>query len=883
MQDTAIKNFCIWARRELMAQVALQARRFGIREDGYDPATADAIEGRPLTADERRQRADLIRRLGPVDAPGYKEAYGNLVDQAAYTWFNRLIAIRFMELNDRLPSHVRMLSAADGAFRPQVLREALDVPIEGLDAAQVSELLRASDDEALFRCLFLAQCRELAACLPDVFEPVGAAMELLLPEGLLRQGSVVQRLVDDVPEEDWREGVEIVGWMYQYYVSERKDEVFASFKKGKKADAGAIAPATQLFTPDWIVRYLTENSLGRLWLQSHSESHLADQMPYYIPDNLGAEDADADSGTRPVGGDLGRPSEPAISPESLRVIDPACGSGHILVYAFRLLAAMYEETGHIRRDIPRLILQNNLTGCEIDPRAAQMASFALAMTACEWDSRFLRRADKVSANIVCLRPAEIDADELEEMPYLAERTALLDAMAHMGECGSLFAPEPEDIAALERADDELDAREAGGDLLAHRPHAAVAQMLANCKPLIETYDAVIANPPYMGGKNMGKWLSDWAKKSYPDVKSNLFSCFIERNLRLSEDGGQLGFMTPYVWMFIGSYEKLRTKLIEETTITSLVQLEYSGFAGATVPICTFTLQKGRVPGYLGGYVRLSDFVGASNQAPKTLEAIANPTCGWFYRRSTDAFKSIPGTPIAYWASDAVRTAFEVSEPLSSIAEPRQGLATSDNGRFLRKWWEVDECATNRDAYSRQEALESGQRWFPIIRGGGFRKWWAITEEIVDWRDDGAEMKEAVLKKYPYLSTPDFVIKNQSSYFRPAVTWSKISSADISFRYAPAGMLFEVAGACMFGDDAQLKYLQALCNSSSMYEIACLLSPTLNFEVGQIATYPVLIDESKESAILDLVEEERSLSKSDWDSLETSWGFSRHALIQKWDA
>ena len=883
MQDTAIKNFCIWARRELMAQVALQARRFGIREDGYDPATADAIEGRPLTADERRQRADLIRRLGPVDAPGYKEAYGNLVDQAAYTWFNRLIAIRFMELNDRLPSHVRMLSAADGAFRPQVLREALDVPIEGLDAAQVSELLRASDDEALFRCLFLAQCRELAACLPDVFEPVGAAMELLLPEGLLRQGSVVQRLVDDVPEEDWREGVEIVGWMYQYYVSERKDEVFASFTKGTKAAAGAIAPATPLFTPDWIVRYLTENSLGRLWLQSHSESHLADQMPYYIPDNLGAEDADADSGTRPVGGDLGRPSEPAISPESLRVIDPACGSGHILVYAFRLLAAMYEETGHIRRDIPRLILQNNLTGCEIDPRAAQMASFALAMTACEWDSRFLRRADKVSANIVCLRPAEIDADELEEMPYLAERTALLDAMAHMGECGSLFAPEPEDIAALERADDELDAREAGGDLLAHRPHAAVAQMLANCKPLIETYDAVIANPPYMGGKNMGKWLSDWAKKSYPDVKSDLFSCFIERNLRLSEDGGQLGFMTPYVWMFIGSYEKLRTKLIEETTITSLVQLEYSGFAGATVPICTFTLQKGRVPGYLGGYVRLSDFVGASNQAPKTLEAIANPTCGWFYRRSTDAFKSIPGTPIAYWASDAVRTAFEVSEPLSSIAEPRQGLATSDNGRFLRKWWEVDECATNRDAYSRQEALESGQRWFPIIRGGGVRKWWAITEEIVDWRDDGAEMKEAVLKKYPYLSTPDFVIKNQSSYFRPAVTWSKISSADISFRYAPAGMLFEVAGACMFGDDAQLKYLQALCNSSSMYEIACLLSPTLNFEVGQIATYPVLIDESKESAILDLVEEERSLSKSDWDSLETSWGFSRHALIQKWDA
>ena len=867
MQDTAIKNLCIWARRELMAQVALQARRFGIREDGYDPATADAIEGRPLTADERRQRADLIRRLGPVDAPGYKEAYENLVDQAAYTWFNRLIAIRFMELNDRLPSHVRVLSAEDGAFRPQVLREALDVSIEGLDVGRVSELLRGSDDEALFRCLFLAQCRELAACLPDVFEPVGAAMELLLPEGLLRQGSVVQRLVDDIPEEDWHEGVETVGWMYQYYVSERKDEVFASFKKGGKADAGAIAPATQLFTPDWIVRYLTENSLGRLWLQSHSESHLADQMPYYIPDNLGAEDADADSGTRPVGGDLGRPSEPAISPESLRVIDPACGSGHILVYAFRLLAAMYEETGHIRRDIPRLILQNNLIGCEIDPRAAQMASFALAMTACEWDSRFLRRADKVSANIVCLRPAEIGADELEEMPYLAERTALLDAMAHMGECGSLFAPEPEDIAALERADDELDAREAGGDLLAHRPHAAVAQMLANCKPLIETYDAVIANPPYMGGKNMGKWLSDWAKKSYPDVKSDLFSCFIERNLRLSEDGGQLGFMTPYVWMFIGSYEKLRTKLIEETTITSLVQLEYSGFAGATVPICTFTLQKGRVPGYLGGYVRLSDFVGASNQAPKTLEAIANPTCGWFYRRSTDAFKSIPGTPIAYWASDAMINAFAEGRSLSSACTPRQGLATGENARFLRQWWEVSQDRSCYTCGSIEESIECGCKWFPCNKGGGFRKWYGNNEIVVNWENDGLEMR----------SFEGSVIRNPSFFFREGMTWGTISSAEMSMRYSPEGFLFETKGSMCFADSQDaLMLCLGFANSSVVKSFQRVLSPTLDFHEGPLGNLP-LFDEIGRRLDPSKVKDCLTVSCEDWDASETSWDFRKHPM------
>ena len=870
MQDTAIKNFCIWARRELMAQVALQARRFGIREDGYDPATADAIEGRPLTADERRQRADLIRRLGPVDAPGYKEAYENLVDQAAYTWFNRLIAIRFMELNDRLPSHVRVLSAEDGAFRPQVLREALDVSIEGLDAAQVSELLRASDDEALFRCLFLAQCRELAACLPDVFEPVGAAMELLLPEGLLRQGSVVQRLVDDVPEEDWREGVEIVGWMYQYYVSERKDEVFASFKKGKKADAGAIAPATQLFTPDWIVRYLTENSLGRLWLQSHSESHLADQMPYYIPDNLGAEDADADSGTRPVGGDLGRPSEPAISPESLRVIDPACGSGHILVYAFRLLAAMYEETGHIRRDIPRLILQNNLTGCEIDPRAAQMASFALAMTACEWDSRFLRRADKVSANIVCLRPAEIDADELEEMPYLAERTTLLDAMAHMGECGSLFAPEPEDIAALERADDELDAREAGGDLLAHRPHAAVAQMLANCKPLIETYDAVIANPPYMGSSNMDKWLANWTKKHYPDSKRDLCTCFIERGFTLAKPCGYSAMVTMQSWMFLGSFEALREKMLKERSIASMAHLGTRAFdaIGGEVVATTATVFGGSPAGAPASYLRLVDFDGEATKEEAIREAIANPTCGWFYRRSTDAFKSIPGTPIAYWASDAIGKAFEKGGPLASIGVPKVGLQTGENARFVRQWWEVSQNRSRYDCTSIEESVQSGCRWFPYNKGGEYRKWYGNNDCVIDWESDGMRIKEF----------PGSVIRNPQCYFFPSITWSKISSGSIAFRYKPQGHVFDVAGTSIFAAEDELLYLQGACNSSVMLDIASMLSPTLNFEVGQIATYPILTDESKEPGIRDLVEEMRCLSKGDWDASEASWDFRRHMLV-----
>lgn len=870
MQDTAIKNFCIWARRELMAQVALQARRFGIREDGYDPATADAIEGRPLTADERRQRADLIRRLGPVDAPGYKEAYENLVDQAAYTWFNRLIAIRFMELNDRLPSHVRMLSAADGAFRPQVLREALDVPIEGLDAAQVSELLQASDDEALFRCLFLAQCRELAACLPDVFEPVGAAMELLLPEGLLRQGSVVQRLVDDIPEEDWREGVEIVGWMYQYYVSERKDEVFASFKKGSKADASSIAPATQLFTPDWIVRYLTENSLGRLWLQSHSESHLADQMPYYIPDNLGAEDADADSGTRPVGGDLGRPSEPAISPESLRVIDPACGSGHILVYAFRLLAAMYEETGHIRRDIPRLILQNNLTGCEIDPRAAQMASFALAMTACEWDSRFLRRADKVSANIVCLRPAEIDADELEEMPYLAERTALLDAMAHMGECGSLFAPEPEDIAALERADDELDAREAGGDLLAHRPHAAVAQMLANYKPLIETYDAVIANPPYMGSSNMDKWLANWTKKHYPDSKRDLCTCFIERGFTLAKPCGYSAMVTMQSWMFLGSFEALREKMLKERSIASMAHLGTRAFdaIGGEVVATTATVFGGSPAGAPASYLRLGDFDGEATKEEAIREAIANPTCGWFYRRSTDAFKSIPGTPIAYWASDAVLQSFMKGKRLDRFARPLQGMATGDNDFFLRMWWEVSDEGIGFGCSDEGSFHKFGFRFVPHNKGGEFRRWYGNMLYILRFTKSCVALLENMGNRLP----------SRTFYFRQGISYSDLTSGLFAARWTDENVTFDTTGPMLFPADEK-RMLILGCLNSSVFQALCNLRCTgLHYSNGTLAELPIVDDSSNRERVSSLVKKCCSISEMDWDSGETSWDFAHHPIV-----
>ncbi|MEG1245123.1 BREX-1 system adenine-specific DNA-methyltransferase PglX, partial [Gordonibacter sp.] len=628
MNDTAIKNFCTWARTRLMEQVSQQAIYWDVAASVNQPASAEIIDGRVLSGQECRQRADLLdlrERIG----------YEQLVDRAAYTWFNRMIAIRFMELNDRLPSRVRLFSSEGEGFRPQALREALDLHIEGLDTRAVAKLVGQGSDEALFRYLFLAQCRELSACMPDVFEPVGSALELLLPEGLLRADGVLEHLVLYIPEDNWREGVEIVGWMYQYYVSERKDEVFASFKKGKKAEADALAPATQLFTPEWIVRYLVENSLGRLWMLNYPASSLSERMDYYL-----ANDDESEAPYRKI-----------TSPEEITVIDPACGSGHILVYAFDLLAAMYEDAGYARRDVPHLILKNNLFGAEIDPRAAAMASFALMMKALEYDARFLRRVAR--PQITCLKAVKMD-DELLLVSKLTQHKKLLDAMEHADECGSLFAPSPEDIAALDEAKEDLSA---SGDLFAAKALEKVETMLENCRPLAETYDVVVANPPYMGGKNMNKWLSDWVKSNYSEVKGDLFSCFMVRNSELGRSEAQIGMMTPYVWMFISTYEKLRHFLTEKTTITSLIQLEYSGFSGATVPICTFTFQNGHISNYRGGYIRLSDFVGAKNQAPKTLEAIANPDCGWFYRCSAGMFADIPGTPIAYWATPSMRKAF----------------------------------------------------------------------------------------------------------------------------------------------------------------------------------------------------------------------------------
>lgn len=834
MNDSALKSFCTWARTELIKGVEAQMVRYGITEPAPAPVGSETVNGLPLSPAEIEQRDELLRMQAEV-------GHETLRDRAAYTWFNRIVAIRFMDACGWLPSRMRMLSRADGSHGSEAVENALDVEISTADPERVAQLKMAGSDEPLWRYLFVAQCEELADCLAGVFERVGGVMELLLPQGLMMADGVVGKLNAVLTDEDWREGVTVLGWMYQYYNADVKDEFFKSKRKAAAAD---IAPATQLFTPEWIVRYMVENSLGRLWMLNNPGSSLRERMEYYIEPDAEHEDFIRIS-----------------SPEEITLCDPACGSGHILVYAFELLFHMYEERGYREREIPELILTKNLAGMEIDPRAAQIAELALAMCAREHDRRFFRRG--VRADVTVLSSIPLGEDELPGNKKLAEE------LSHLGEIGSLLNPSEDEIDELKAA-----AASCSDDLFAATAKTKLESAAAICEKLSRRFTCTVANPPYMGSSSFNPFMSKWIKKNYPDVKSDLFSSFVVRMFNLTKDHGECGVMSPFVWMFIGSYEKLRNEIIDNRTLTSLIQLEYSGFAGATVPICVYTFHNSCIKGYKGCYVRLSDFVGAAVQAPKALEAIQNPDCGWFYRRDADTFKQIPGTPIAYWASDALLDAFGNAKQLSEYGKPRQGLATGENARFVREWWEVDDCKSVYSCGSIQESIESACKWFPYNKGGDFRKWYGNNSSVVNWENDGQEIRNYKDQNGRLLSRP----QNTNCFFSPSITWSKISSGSIAFRFKPAGHIFDVAGTSVFSDEESLKYLQGACNSSVIMRVASMLSPTLNFEVGQIATYPIIQNEEQEPLVNEMVDSCRELSKTDWDSFETSWDFKRNPLV-----
>lgn len=850
MDDSAIRNYCTWARRELRDEVMRRCAIYGISEEPEAPAGADSVSGRVLTDEEKRQRRELLEEVG-------RDGLDRTVERAAYTWFNRIAAIRFMEVNDRLPSRTRLLSANDGSFRPQALQEPLSVDIEGLDRAEVARLVQEGDDEATFRCLLLAQCHELSACMPGVFERVGAAMELLLPDGLLREGGVVERMVDGIPEPDWTEGVEIVGWMYQYYNQERKDEYFAS---KRKATADDIAPATQLFTPEWIVRYLVDNSLGRLWMLNFPESRLKGSMDYYIdPGDEHEEDF------LRIG-----------SPEDITFCDPCCGSGHILVYAFDLLARMYEERGYSRREIPRLVLEKNLTGIEIDRRAGQLASFALAMKACEYDRRFLSRG--VQPNVTVLEPVRFGEGELAGTDLLAEGHDLLDAFDHLDEIGSLYVPGDVDLALVEKA---IDAKRDPNNMFAAHTVSELERMMSELELLSREFSVTGTNPPYMGSNNTSSWLSRMLKKNYEDEKSDLCTCFIPRCLAFTHHRGSVAIITSDTCMYLKSFENMRKTLINEKTILSFIDTR-----GTNAHPDVFDANAGWVilnassENFYGSYIKLDQGVGEKGGYLRT--AAADASCDWLYKSNSRIFNSLPGNQIAYWISEAMLNVFKHSVPLESVATVKQGLATADNERFLRLWWEPSQEECFFGCKTHEQSKLSNQKWYPCDKGGLFRRWSGNTEYLINWQNDGTEL-------YCFERA---VIRNPDYYFKPYIAWSDVSSGAIAFRYRGYGFIFEHCANALFSDDDTLFRLSGLLNSSTASFILKLLAPTLHFGIGHLASFPVYRMHDWPDAIATLARECTQLSLDEYNSFETSWSFKRHPLVaqssiaeasQSWEA
>ena len=862
MDKNAIKKFAVWARTELIARVSLKGVEYGITEDNIEDANADSVGGKVLTADEKKQRQALIAE---INDKGYKQ----VMEEVAYTWFNRFSALRFMEVNGYLPSHVRVFTDEENNFKPQIITEAIHLDLDGLDMEKVYELKDAEKTEELYKYLLIVQCNALNKILPGMFQKIADYTELLLPDNLLREGSVIQQMIELIPEDDWKDAVQIIGWLYQYYNSEKKDDVFAALKKNVKITKENIPAATQLFTPDWIVRYMVENSLGRLWLEGHPDVKeqllpTEEEQSAYAAGNRDPEDtkwhyyleeAEQEPEVQAQLAEI-RKEYAALTPDQLKVIDPCSGSGHILAYMFDVLMKIYESYGYTTREAVASIVENNLYGLDIDDRAAQLAYFAVMMKARQYDRRFFSRGiqphvyaivesnhvDKFAVDYFCNGDAKLTT----------AMDTIIKELHDAKEYGSILTVTPQDWTALydrfaEITEDINMSRETAlRELL---PLVQVAEALA------QKYDVVVTNPPYMGASNMNPKLNEFIKKNYADYKSDFFSAFVIHASQMTKQSGYCGFFTPYVWMFIQSYEKMRNYLYNHATIERLIQFEYSAFEEATVPVCTFVF-KNRYLQKKGCYLRLVDFRGGMEvQRQKTLEAIENHDCGFYYEQSTDNFSKIPGSPVAYWISDFLFKDYDRGIQLGNIFDVKKGMTTADNNRFLRFWFEVDKRQLNK-------------KWYKTHKGGEFRKWYGNDENVVNWQDNGRELK----------AFSGSVIRNENYYFHRCITWNDISSSRTGFRYIAGNSISNASGPSVYDNSDRLLYSLGLCNSKVVEYIFALTCPTIHFEVGRVAELPVLI--KCEKTVIELVELCISLSQKDWDSFETSWDFQHHPLLRK---
>ena len=907
MDKTAIKNYAIWARTKLIEDIKYKASLLGItekviadalpqsttQEQYFDIGTREPYAIRGVQIAQRRSLAEAIKKK--AQEGDYLTAYNSIIEEVAYTWFNRFIAVRFMEVNDYLPCKIRVLSAVDGRQEPDIVQNPFDAKLDYTSAEEelISQHQMNNEGDKLFNMLFVKVCNDLSKVLPQLFEAEQDYTELLLNISYTDQDGLIYKLVHDIPEDNFdvnavdEEGkpvgqVEIIGWLYQYYNTEPKNETFALLKKNVKITKERIPSATQLFTPDWIVRYMVENSLGRLVISGQlvvdsgqslvdseeeriaKEKELAERFgwKYYLPE--AKQDAD-------VREQLNQLTTNNYSPETIKVIDPCMGSGHILVYAFDVLMQIYTQMGYTDKDAVLSILENNLYGLDIDKRAFQLAYFAVLMKARQYHKFILKKqpqchiyaiAESNGINMKHLAYFGAQLDELAKPVALNQMQELIATLHDAKEYGSIISVADYDWDLLHQFAAEFDI---SGEMNLFDSFGIEAtqqrlqELVAVGEVLAQKYEVVVTNPPYVGASNMNPKLNEFIKQKYADYKSDFFSAFIIRASEMTKQEGYCGFFTPYVWMFIQSYEKLRKYLYSKATIETLIQFEYSAFEEATVPVCTFAFKNSYI-NKKGCYFRLVDFRGGMEvQRQKTLEAISNHNCGFYYEQYSDNFAKIPGAPVAYWVSEKLTEAFTLKTLYDYTISPSQNV-TGNNNRFLRKFWELA-----------QEKIDLKDNWIFYAKGGGYRKWWGNLYDVINWTPEARNI-------YQYgdgLHASQII--NKDYWYKKGITWGLITSALPSFRIMPEGATFDKGGSTIIVDEFVYNFTLGLLNSKVYIPISELFNPTLNFQVKDIRSLPIKLEYK---AIVDqLVENNIFNSKSDWDAFETSWDFTKHPLLR----
>lgn len=852
MNKSAIQKYAIWARNELIDKVTLKAFEYGVSKDEIIDVNDDSVNGRLLTTKEKSQRQQLISKVNEL---GFDET----IEEVAYTWFNRFIALRFMEVNNYLPNRIRVFTNENNEYKPEILKEALNLEFDDLDKQYIFNCIQENKDDELYKYLLIAQCNDMGNYLPGMFTKISDYKALLFPDNLLREDSVIGRMISDIDEDSWLDTVQSIGWLYQYYISERHNQV-VNILKGTVSKKD-IPAATQLWTTDWVVRYMVDNSLGRYWIERNPKSSLKDKLLYL---------ATAKDGSLPV-------VEEKVDPTEIKFFDPCMGSGHILVYAFDVLMEIYRECGYSDRDAAANILQYNLYGLDIDERAYQLAYFAVMMKGRSYNRKILTQG--IWNNLSSIDETnDIESFEHEGLTYNPEMNEigdyLVSAFKDAKEIGSLLTIKKLDykrfaeylINIQEKGTDDLFSLEWIGYVL-----PKMLRITKQASILSNQYTVVTTNPPYMG-KLEGN-LKKFVISNYKDFSTDVFAVFMRRNFDFVIQGGYMGFMTPFVWMFIKSYEKLRNYIINNKSIATLVQMEYSAYEEATVPICSFVLKNeyNDLPGY---YYRLSDFRGGMEvQKQKVLEANKNKDCGYFYETVATNFSMIPGSPIAYWASSKIMYIFKKEKNLGQVGEVKLGLSPGNTELVLKKWHEVSQTNISYNCKDRNESINTSRTWFPCNKGGHFRKWYGNREYVINWGNDGYIIRNMKDEKGRLISRP----QNLDYQFNRHIGYSRITSGETAFRIYDQGFLFTDSSSGIFIDS--MEYYLGFLNSKCSFKSIEFINPTLNYQAGDILRIPLVYNKNVEKEVSSKTKDSIDLSKKDWDSFETSWDFTVHPLVK----